>query len=332
VKASTNNPSKSRGSVSAVRATLRAGQHKSSANSRDATQKKFDEDPDFAASYMATMSRQAVGVDVWSRAAPTLDVEIPKVNNYIRGLSTLKYLWDNKYNEAKNALSMTLVANAKAFPPLYSLPEYPYGENILPPPSTAPDHFSWYKWSHIRQACGVDSISSDAWAAGIPGLSLHVYLQMCQAIAENDKAMLRKVTCHGQLDRVLKILKDRDPNWVYKWRLHRVNAPCRIVSFRAINAYGATADPAPGLNRLLINALVRFDTTQSLEVVGKRRSGDKYVVKPKTKRVLEYFIMEKKGWIHSPWSVRERVYDIAGVGEPIEHVEDEESIVKDERP
>lgn len=193
-------------------------------------------------------------------------MQIPKVNNYIRGLSTLKYLWDNRYNEMKNALrfvpfcsfhlfhslslvmlntvsvSMMLVANAKAFPPLYSLPEYPYGENILPPPSTAPDHFSWYKWSHIRQALGVDSTSSDAWAAGIPGLSLHVYLQMCQAIAEyvsrcyfqlhlyfcwlmyhrNDKATLRKVTCHEQLDRVFKILKDRDPNWVYKWRFHKV--------------------------------------------------------------------------------------------------------------
>lgn len=72
VKGSTNNPSKSRGSVSAVRATLRAGQHKSSANSRDAAQKKFDEDPDFAASYMASMSRNAAGVDVWSRGAPTL--------------------------------------------------------------------------------------------------------------------------------------------------------------------------------------------------------------------------------------------------------------------
>lgn len=80
------------------------------------------------------------------------------------------------------------------------------------------------------------------------------------------------------------------------------------------------------------NLLLFHSLAKSLEVVGKRRSGDKYVVKPKTKRVLEYFIMEKKGWLHSPWSVRERVYDIAGVGEPIEHVEDGEPVVKDEHP
>lgn len=72
VKASTNNPSKSTGSVSAVKATLRAGHHKSSASSRDAAQKKFEEDPEYFANYMASMSRQAVGLDIWSRAAQTL--------------------------------------------------------------------------------------------------------------------------------------------------------------------------------------------------------------------------------------------------------------------
>jgi hypothetical protein len=58
------------------------------------------------------------------------------------------------------------------------------------------------------------------------------------------------------------------------------------------------------------------------------------VVKPRPKRVLEYFIIEKKGWVHSPWCIRERVYDIAGVGEPIEHVTDEgeEPVAKDQRP
>lgn len=59
-------------SVSAVRATLRAGHHNSSANSRDEAQKKCNEDPEFAANYMANMSRQAVGVDVWSRTSQTL--------------------------------------------------------------------------------------------------------------------------------------------------------------------------------------------------------------------------------------------------------------------
>lgn len=38
----------------------------------------------------------------------------------------------------------------------------------------------------------------------------------------NDKATLKKVACHEQLEHALKILKDRDPNWVYKWKFHRV--------------------------------------------------------------------------------------------------------------
>ena len=56
------------------------------------------------------------------------------------------------------------------------------------------------------------------------------------------------------------------------------------------------------------------------------------MVRPKPKRVLEYFIVEKKGWLHSPWCIRERVYDTARVEELVEHVEGEEPIAKDGRP
>ena len=30
------------------------------------------------------------------------------------------------------------------------------------------------------------------------------------------------------------------------------------------------------------------------------------------KRVLEYYVIEKKGWVATPWSIRERIYDTSG--------------------
>lgn len=108
------------------------------------------------------------------------------------------------------------------------------------------------------------------------------------------------------------------------------NTPCQVVSIRAGQAYTAKAPPPRGCNRMLINALVKFDTMQvnysimiissinqltlvlrqSLEVIN--RQGKRNVETPTPKRVLEYMIVEKRGWTTSPWTIRDKVYDTSG--------------------
>jgi hypothetical protein len=123
-------------------------------------------------------------------------------NDLFRGLNAIKYGFDNMVNTIKSAhrfvffascpqtclvclaistaLSVYLLAFLKSIPPLYSS-EYLYEKNILPPMSPAPDDIQWYNPMHWWQAL---HFSSTPWLAGIPGLSLHLYQQMCKAIAE----------------------------------------------------------------------------------------------------------------------------------------------------
>ena len=80
--------------------------------------------------------------------------------------------------------SVMQITNSGAWPPLYSEPEYPYRDGKAAPPAPAPAEFKLYKPSHISQALKYHAAAPGAWGAGIPGLSLSLYKQMCQAIAE----------------------------------------------------------------------------------------------------------------------------------------------------
>ena len=40
------------------------------------------------------------------------------------------------------------------------------------------------------------------------------------------------------------------------------------------------------------------------------------------KRVVEYYVIQKKGWLPGPWSIRERIYDTSGFGEELSGNED----------
>lgn len=196
---------------------------------------------------------------------------------------------------------MLQITNGGAFPKLYADPQYPYGEGKDAPLSSAPEEFKLYKPSHISQALNYYSTAPGAWGAGIPGLSLSLYKQMCKAIAEyvtsdraicaahlpsslprNDKQTLNKVTSSQQQAHALKSLENRAPDIIYKWKLVKEvrtwlplaygfliltyislcvqNSPTRIVSLRGGPAYSARIDA--GLNRTIIQALIRFDTIQ----------------------------------------------------------------------
>src|ERR1700691_3942102 len=82
------------------------------------------------------------------------------------------------------ALSTYQLGLNAGFPPLYSVPEFPYEPDVYPPESPAPSEIKWYNPMHLSQLMRFSSTLPTAWLAGIHGLSLCLYLQMCKAIAE----------------------------------------------------------------------------------------------------------------------------------------------------
>ncbi|KAF7983207.1 hypothetical protein HWV62_23478 [Athelia sp. TMB] len=281
---------------------------------QQAAQEKQSDDVDQDAlahnEYMNRVSKEAPALDLWTQAEmDVLDLTIPSRKH--RGL---RWIWDNRQEVSKSAMAVMQITNSGAWPPLYSEPEYPYRDGKTAPPAPAPAEFKLYKPSHISQALKYHAAAPGAWGAGIPGLSLSLYKQMCQAIADNDKQTINRVTASQQREVTLKSLSNRPSEVVYRWKFVEENSPTRIVSLRGGPAYTAKIDA--GLNRTIIQALVRFDTIQSFEAFNKRTR--QTVSEPVSKRVVEYYVVERKGWTTLPWVIRQRVYDTSSVSEPTE--------------
>ena len=67
------------------------------------------------------------------------------------------------------------------------------------------------------------------------------------------------------MDSTLRLLRKRSASDVYVWRMHdpaHGDPPLsRVLSLRATDGYFARTDPRIG-NRLVVHALVKFDTKQ----------------------------------------------------------------------
>ena len=106
--------------------------------------------------------------------------------------------------------------------------------------------------------------------------------------------------------------------------------PPRIVSIRTIEGHLGRGGPKLG-NRLVIQALIRFDTIQvcsdsspprynidpqirlqTLEVYS--RQGD--LLSPKEsstpRRVTEYLVFEKRMWYDVPWKIKQQMFERSG--------------------
>ena len=76
-----------------------------------------------------------------------------------------------------------------------------------------------------------------------------------------DVKALRKYTTNPYKDVLLKRVQARDKNSRHLWQLHNANAPPQILSIRSFVGHMGAQDPLQG-NRLVIQALVKFDTNQ----------------------------------------------------------------------
>ncbi|KAF9066671.1 hypothetical protein BDP27DRAFT_1330123, partial [Rhodocollybia butyracea] len=139
------------------------------------------------------------------------------------------------------------------------------------------------------------------------------------AIAE-DKQKIPVLTQPPYLNEATKL--SGKPTMTYIWTFHREVSPTKIISMRAVTAHFGTTPPPSG-SRLAINALVKFETEQSLEIYdqqGKalhtpepntRKKGRR--IPAKKQQLTEYYIFEKRMYTDTPWQIKERIFPKAGM-------------------
>ncbi|KAI0052148.1 hypothetical protein FA95DRAFT_1602106 [Auriscalpium vulgare] len=223
--------------------------------------------------------------DPWASPMETLDVQIPPPL-FDKHLGIKDSLLASFQNFAKNAISMRELADASSFPHLKKSS----------------------KWS--PQIFRARSTSETVWLAPWRDEFLDIYRRAYTAAAANDKKASRRYTTPefgASLREALPIHPGK--TYTYKWKLHDVIKPPRIESVRATNGHWGRAEPVTG-NRLFVNVLVRFESTQTLHVFDAKTGAlvnGVGVTAPR--RVLEYLVFEKRLWYENPWVIRERMYE-----------------------
>ncbi|KAJ3480764.1 hypothetical protein NLI96_g8121 [Meripilus lineatus] len=150
------------------------------------------------------------------------------------------------------------------------------------------------------------SVQSTPWLVPFRQTTLDTYKRIQQAIASGDDKTIKRLTAADYQSQQLKFIRGQDSSKVYVWKFHGEKKPCKVVSIRAVQAHLGSEEPKIG-NRLLVQALVKFDTMQSLQVYSKRGAllqGDET-----PKNVVEYLVFQKRMWYDAPWVVRDRLYE-----------------------
>lgn len=242
----------------------------------------------------------------------TLDVEIPRDASLRMLFTNPGAFWyakqHNFSNWLKNTFSMYTIAKARAFTGVNC--DFRFSHLFLPR--------TW------RQLGNVASHSSTSWLAPMRRTAMENYLAISRAIADKDEATLKTLTTADYATKVNKIVRTRKPGQVWQWNvlsdvsdkalfqeksLFRPLAKppgATVVSIRSGEIYVAKDPPKRG-NRLVIHALVKFETTQELKMFTKQgQPVETQSAKPHL--VVEYLVLEKVGWYDNTWQVRDQIY------------------------
>ncbi|KAL0960119.1 hypothetical protein HGRIS_011761 [Hohenbuehelia grisea] len=263
---------------------------------------------------MINMGKMFPTLDPWAHQVDTLDVDIPYKINPLRptDYESLSDMWHqfkaNSQNSLKSALSMWSLASYNAFPG-FDLSRVPRGQRFL-------------KWPWLASKCR--SLKHDDWIAPIRAATLDAYQEFNEALAQNDIKKVKRFTTASYQETQLKVLRRRDASHIYKWRFYREVTPTRVLSIRATEGYLAPEEPRFG-NRMLVHALVRFDSEQSIEIYDSRGKAlhtphprldqskmTKLNVPAESHRVTEYLVLEKRMWLDGPWMIRDQLWPRAG--------------------
>ncbi|KAG6817117.1 hypothetical protein H0H87_012638 [Tephrocybe sp. NHM501043] len=258
------------------------------------------------------MSKYYPTADPWGQRVETLDVMLPYSTTYSSrsDYSSWREMFDqfkqNRLNAAKNFISMLMLAQENAIPGL-----------------DLSRHKWWQKMFTVwpRRLASTTSVKENSWSREIQTSALDSYRNLNTALAQGDDAGLRSFSTDSYQDQILHLRKKQKPGYKFFWTYHREVTPARVLSIRATQGYLATDDPKFG-NRMMVHALVRLDTEQSLEIYTDRgvplhikdhdgKPVQKRVPAPST-RVTEYFILEKRMWYDGPWLLREQLWEQPG--------------------
>ncbi|KAG2363508.1 hypothetical protein BDR07DRAFT_1282166 [Suillus spraguei] len=315
-------PSTSKASTASVQAsaTTSSSVSRKSATKNEKKTKKVPPAPDNTEAQlkqiegmmnMANTSNLFPTMDMWGTKLMTLDVEIPRDASLRMLFTNPGALWHAKQhnfsNWLKNAFSMYTIAKARAFTGVNC--DFRFSHLFLPR--------TW------RQLGNVASHSSTSWLAPMRRTAMENYLAMGRAIADKDEATLKTLTTADHATKVNKIVRTRKPGQLWQWNVlsdvsdkalfqEKIFRPLAIspgvtvVSIRSGEIYVAKDPPKRG-NRLVIHALVKFETTQAICVFTKQgQPVETQSAKPHP--VVEYLVLEKVGWYDNTWQVRDQIY------------------------
>ena len=140
------------------------------------------------------------------------------------------------------------------------------------------------KMRDLKKIFGTQSVKPDSLVAPFREMALDLYLRVNDATAKfvismfstfflvfsmstssrrNEKELIKMTTSSYQKQalELLKTYKTKHANTTLFWQMHREYEPTRILSLRVIQGHLGDEEPRFG-NRLMIHALLKFDTEQ----------------------------------------------------------------------
>ncbi|KAF8636909.1 hypothetical protein AX17_003160 [Amanita inopinata Kibby_2008] len=257
------------------------------------------------------MSRMFPTADPWGQHVETLDVMLPLPVSFATRshFSTYRTMLDqffkNRLNDGKNATSMLLLAREDAIPGI-DLSEATLFQKLI----------TKWPWKILT----TQSTRAGSWPRPLRRIALSTYKDLNIAVAQRDDKLVKRLTTSTHQDNILRMLrKKQNLSHTYIWRFHREVNPTKVLSIRSTEGHLGNEDPKFG-NRMMVHALIKFDTEQSLEVYDRRgkalhkqaEGGTSFVqgtVPAERKRVTEYLVLEKRMWYDGPWVFREQMYE-----------------------
>ncbi|KAL6303037.1 hypothetical protein BKA93DRAFT_366330 [Sparassis latifolia] len=213
----------------------------------------------------------------------TMDLHIPSYKSYKKDATWrdhISAILRTQRNAFINIITMYRIAKDDGFPGLHI-------KNIWSP-----------------QVFRAQSTSDSTWLAPFRKIALDTYKRLNEAVASRDEKTIKHLTAGEEQVHYLKLARAQDLSRVYEWKLIGERSPSRVLSIRAVVG---NMDRGVEGSRLLVQALVKFDTLQSLEVYSKR--GTLLHQQNEPKPVVEYLALQKRLWFNGPWVVRDRVYE-----------------------
>ncbi|KAF7316188.1 hypothetical protein MIND_00137000 [Mycena indigotica] len=264
--------------------------------------------------WLESQGREVLGVQM-----PMLDLMVPYaagVRNYSEygSIRALYRQWlQNRINDGKNAFSMRHIAVSDAFPGVAINRQMGWLESFT---------------TYSRRAFQAQSLKANAWVAPMRQEFLDRYIKLNKAIVLKEP--LNELAMRPFIDEFSAIVRQRALDNTYFWNFHREVSPTRILSLRAVDGDFGKEMPATG-SRIAIQALVRFDTEQSVEIYDRHgkalhevgpaeeqqqsgRGGKTlHRVAAVPKRVTEYLVLDRAMYlVGSRWRFRARIEALPG--------------------